>query len=532
LLAAAFGAWLFFNGTTAKPLSVSGADVDIQIPQSYKQPLVVSLGTSSLTVTPVAAVQTQAVQKGNQYTYHDAYPETDVVQTKDKYKIKEELQFRQAGHPTEFKYSLGNFGSFRIEKDADGNYVFYAQNSESTDLGKLFTIPAPFVLDARGNRSTEAVTSSITGGLLTVSIDKNWLAKAVYPVILDPTIEINIINVHSHPMQGQNWEVDFTTQGQADLKIIPNDQATVNDDQFVGLWCGDTQATPQILEYHTIFYPNWSCANTAKVVFYTQTAGNHTLRFEFGGQLVYAYNSAPALSGVTIRGGVKVLGGTGIVTKIASAPSSWTCGTGTVTDYNGNIYNTVLEGTRCWMASNLLTTTDPSGNAITSYCHTSGCGSPWGRLYTWAVAMNNAGTATAAGAKIQGICPAGWHIPSDYGSTPAATDDFSTLVSYVSTLPSCSGVEGKCLKEAGNTDWTYFSSDSNGTDTSNFTGIPAGYRIDSGLFYNRGVFANFWSSFQFSTSNAAERFLYYSSVTVGRSTGDKLNGYSVRCVKD
>ncbi len=289
--------------------SETASAVDIKIPQSYQDALIIDNGNDSLSISPLDTAQSQVVQTGNQYVYHDAYPNTDVVQTKDEYRIKEELQFRQSDHPTQFKYRITNPDNYHIEKDGNGNFVFYNKNifnqyGGSDDLGRLFTLPAPFVQDAKGQHSTEAVKTLIENGLLTITIDKNWLDKAVYPVILDPTIEINILNVHSHPLQGQNWEVDFTTQGQADLKIIPNDQNTIKDDDFVSLWCGSEERTPQILSNDVIYYPNWSCDDVGKVIHHTQKAGNHTLRFEFGGLTVFAYNSAPiALLNHTFKNG-------------------------------------------------------------------------------------------------------------------------------------------------------------------------------------------------------------------------------------
>jgi len=102
--------------------------------------------------------------------------------------------------------------------------------------------------------------------------------------------ELTILNVHSHPQQGENWEVSFTTKGTNDLKIIPNDQATIDDDEFTGLFCDNEERFPQILQGDIIYYPDWQCDGTGKVINYTKKAGKHTLRFEFGGQTAYAYN--------------------------------------------------------------------------------------------------------------------------------------------------------------------------------------------------------------------------------------------------
>jgi len=103
--------------------------------------------------------------------------------------------------------------------------------------------------------------------------------------------DLNIIDVHSSPEEGEDWIVRFETNGNYDLKIIPNDQATIEDDEFTSLSCDEQERTPQILEGDVIYYPGWECDGTSKVVHKTIKAGNHTLRFEYGGDVAYAYNA-------------------------------------------------------------------------------------------------------------------------------------------------------------------------------------------------------------------------------------------------
>ncbi len=119
------------------------------------------------------------------------------------------------------------------------------------------------------------------GENLTSKINTNWSKQ----------IEINILNTHSSPAKGENWVVRFTTKGRADLRIIPDDEDTVRNDEFVALYCGDQKTEPQILEMDVIYYPDWECNEAAKVVHYTLKTGPHTLRFEFGEETAYAYNT-------------------------------------------------------------------------------------------------------------------------------------------------------------------------------------------------------------------------------------------------
>jgi len=109
----------------------------------------------------------------------------------------------------------------------------------------------------------------------------------------EPTGETSftILTVHSSPQAGEDWEVLFETTGTADLIITPQDQATINDLDFVSLKCSDEEKTPEIQENGVIFYSDWSCDGTAKVIHHVNVAGKHTLKFQFGGQIEYAYNN-------------------------------------------------------------------------------------------------------------------------------------------------------------------------------------------------------------------------------------------------
>jgi len=81
-----------------------------------------------------------------------------------------------------------------------------------------------------------------------------------------------------------------------------------------------------------------------------------------------------------------------------------------VFDVQGNIYTTVLIGQQTWMQQNLRVTVAPDSSPVTSYAYSGNevLAATYGRLYSWDVAMNGSVTE-----KAQGICPAGWHVPSD-----------------------------------------------------------------------------------------------------------------------
>src|SRR4030043_1823339 len=81
-----------------------------------------------------------------------------------------------------------------------------------------------------------------------------------------------------------------------------------------------------------------------------------------------------------------------------------------ISDIDGNIYQTVEIGDQLWMKENLRVTKTPQGSPISSYCYDDNTGyeSIYGRLHPWDVMMNGSVIEMA-----QGICPDGWHVPSD-----------------------------------------------------------------------------------------------------------------------
>lgn len=186
----------------------------------------------------------------------------------------------------------------------------------------------------------------------------------------------------------------------------------------------------------------------------------------------------------------------------------------TVTDIDGNIYSVVRVGEQLWMGQNLRVTRAPDGTPITSteYDGDSTTTLLYGRYYDWTAAMNGS-TAESA----QGICPDGWHIPSDeevklmeiaLGMTRATADISNAWRGY--------GV-GTKIKQGG----------SSGLD------IPM-----AGMLYAGGsiVYGGEWGFLYTSSeagNNAWRRCFRTASTGVGRfDTYPKTYGFSVRCIKD
>ena len=225
--------------------------------------------------------------------------------------------------------------------------------------------------------------------------------------------------------------------------------------------------------------------------------------------------------------------------------------TGTLIDSrDGQTYRTVKIGGQVWMAENLNyaytgVPFDYDGNTSdsTSWCFgndPANCDT-YGRLYTWAAAMDSVGewstngkgcgygktcsVASAGSATlVRGICPKGWHLPShdEWEALIVAVD--GSITEYTS-----SNTAGTKLKAQ--TGWKI---NGNGTDAFGFSALPAGYRNNyGGSFGYGGLGVYFWSSTEDDSGSAYSMFLDhdYDNADLG-DYGSKYDGFSVRCLKD
>lgn len=215
-----------------------------------------------------------------------------------------------------------------------------------------------------------------------------------------------------------------------------------------------------------------------------------------------------------------------------------------VTDYDGNSYDAVRIGSQVWMASNLRTTHYANGEAIPDGGENSSATAPYryqstgttdlssyGYLYNWAAVMHGASSSTANPSGVQGICPNGWHVPSDV--------EWSLLTAYCSghTECVCSGSGDNIAKSlAADHDWQTTTGEcavGNDLSSNNITGfsaLPAGlYR---GSYYFFGYCAAFWSATENNGDGVYVRCLLYDYAGVDRNGAYKDEGLSVRCVRD
>lgn len=214
----------------------------------------------------------------------------------------------------------------------------------------------------------------------------------------------------------------------------------------------------------------------------------------------------------------------------------------TVSDIDGNIYNTVLVGNRCWMHENLKTTTYSNGTAIPNinsngewtsltsgafvwYDNNEAFKNIYGGLYNWFATTND-----------NGLCPEGWHVPT--------YEDWMELIFFMGGMESPYGNELKsCRQEnsplAGSCNtsnhprWkedTY--SGNYGTDQYGFSGLPAGVRNYYGSFFSMGDLALWWSQNEGEYDGGIGVRLHFYEGLIEMPETDKQNGQSVRCLKD
>ena len=217
------------------------------------------------------------------------------------------------------------------------------------------------------------------------------------------------------------------------------------------------------------------------------------------------------------------------------------CPTSTVTDVDGNIYNTVAIGTQCWTKENLKVTkynnndiipdsTNASNSnwgtvaigARTDYVGVSGYVGTYGYLYNWYAATDS-----------RKICPSGWHVPTD-GEWRILIQSIDPT--YIATNTSSTTAGGR-MKTMGTDGWLTLNT---GTNTSGFSAKGGGFRRSFGGPGQDGNFDNvnrngfFWSTTT-NNLNTGEAYFYYLLYVIDDVQilfNTKGYGLSVRCVKD
>ena len=217
------------------------------------------------------------------------------------------------------------------------------------------------------------------------------------------------------------------------------------------------------------------------------------------------------------------------------AQSLYTQGQG-VKDIEGNKYPSIIIHRQEWMQKNLAVSKYRNGDPIPTglndakwentttgayaiYGDVASNNTTYGKLYNWYAVTDS-----------RGLCPSGWHVPSDA--------EWTTLINYLD--PNAAGgdsinVAGGEMKSTGTLENGYglwYSPNEQATNESGFAAFPGGYRNYIGTYDHIGDVGDWWSSTEYGSADAWARVLLYGDSVVHRGSASKQGGFSVRCVRD
>lgn len=213
--------------------------------------------------------------------------------------------------------------------------------------------------------------------------------------------------------------------------------------------------------------------------------------------------------------------------KFTNAPSF-------VDSRDGNVYGFVTVGDQVWMAENLKylpSVVGPTtGSETVPYYYVYGYNGTdiyeamattnydtYGVLYNWPAAMAGEAGSSSVPSGVQGVCPEGWHLPSD--------TEWSILIDYLGG----SAVAGGKLKEAGTEHW--YTPNAGATNSTGFRALPGGFLYNGG-FANRTVNGFWYSTTDFDVNRAYGPYMYYNNNEVMYNGLTKDYAFSIRCVRD
>jgi|GEM_PF-631705 len=231
--------------------------------------------------------------------------------------------------------------------------------------------------------------------------------------------------------------------------------------------------------------------------------------------------------------------------------AAFACGEVMTDTRDGNTYETVQIGEQCWMAQDVawLPSVSPASSGSINDPHYYVYGyqgtdvieakatsnyQTYGTLYNWSAMMNGQDSSSSVPSGVKGVCPEGWHVPSDeewkmlegsadsqYGYPDPEWDGLSWRGSDVAGN----------LKEAGTSHW--FSPNTDATNSSGFTSLPSGNRTWNGSFSNLSYIGFYWTTTEIigNSDNAWFRYLQYNKTESLRSDNySKAYALSVRCI--
>lgn len=224
---------------------------------------------------------------------------------------------------------------------------------------------------------------------------------------------------------------------------------------------------------------------------------------------------------------------------------------GTITDIDGNTYDTIRIGDQTWMAQNMMVTKYFDGTPIANikdadkwgldslgaYCDYNNDASitaRYGRLYNWHAVKSDS------------ICPEGWHVP-----TRNDWDDLKDFIAQDSVYVVTQNNDSCAVALKSSFGW---SDNANGDDYYHLRVLPSGCRTSDARFMDIGYFGHFWTPDEyfhkyhpaFPAQTTCPQWgqqckghgvqytfdRYTTKLRVVVAGVYKTRGYSVRCIKD
>ena len=166
---------------------------------------------------------------------------------------------------------------------------------------------------------------------------------------------------------------------------------------------------------------------------------------------------------------------------------------------------TLTTGAWCYYAN------DPANGVI------------YGKLYNWYAVAGIYDAASFNNPSLRKkLAPQGWHVPSD--------PEWNILTKCID--PSADTTTGTNIAGTAMKSTSGWNSGGNGTNSSGFAGLPGGIRNGSGPFGTIGYSGYWWSSTEKDASNAFYRNLFYNGSNLRINNLIKIDGFSVRCLRD
>ena len=372
------------------------------------------------------------------------------------------------------------------------------------------------------------------------------IVSGITPIEASPG---NRIKVYPNPME-ENCQIEFVTNspgivlieisevsGKNLLQSKNNFSSGTHIFKLDGLYSGVYILNIETVDYSASTKLICNSAKTSGQVSITQTDGNelnnNSGKNKDSGlkkgviETVMQYTTGDLLKYIGSSGSF-----TTIVMDVPTSSKTITFNFVPCTDPDNKSYAVVQIGKQLWMAENLayLPKVSPAsdGSDKTQFCYVYGYNGKditeakatvnyqkYGVLYNWAAAMNGSVSSNLNPSGVKGICPEGWHLPSD--------DECTELENTVGG----SSVAGKKLKSKSG-----WNSDDKRTDEYGFNALPAGHRYYGATFFGNGSNASFWTATKKDAVYGFSRSIDYNYEDIEHSESIEDSGFSIRCIKD